>query len=152
MVHPNSLKALEPFRRGHDPRRDTRGRRPGSTTIKEWWNTLLAEDSDGIPKYTLQDIRSFTDAPDDDPAVSPAKRIAARHILEMEAGGRTGRELTALMFDRTEGKAAAYLTLTAESADLSKRVVLVHKTELDAQEAARLLPSSELDDEQAVDL
>ena len=122
--HPNSLANLDPFKPGHDARRNTRGRRPGSTTIKEWWNTLLAEDDDGIPKYTLENIRSFTNAPDDDPDVSTAKRIAARHILEMEAGGRTGRELAALIFDRTEGKAPAYVTLHAADCK-PKRIILI---------------------------
>ncbi len=162
MVHPNSLKNLEPFKPGHDARRNVKGRRPAGAVLREWWSALSHEE-DGKARYTQQQIRAFADAADDDANVTPLKRIAARHLLEMGAGGRTGREISSLMFDRTEGRAPNFVTLRQESTDLPpKRIILICQTEaerqearaeLDAQDAraqdARALPSS--DDEQAVD-
>ena len=48
--------------------------------------------------------------------------------------------MASLLFDRTEGKAPSYVTLSAESADLTKRITLIHRTESDAQDA--MLPES----------
>ena len=56
------------------------------------------------------------DGPSDDESVSPAKRIAARHIVELVKGGRTGREIMASVFDRTEGRPSQSLQISGSLA------------------------------------
>jgi len=137
--HPNSLAALRAheFKSGAEWNGNTKTRRCGAS-IKEWWNALSKENDDGVAKYTMEQIEDITNAPADDPKVSPAKRIAARHIIEMAKGGRTGREITALVFDRTEGKAPQQLHMTGGPE--VKRIILMGQDELPA-----LPPADEVD-------
>ena len=135
-TNPNSLANLSPFKSGADWKGNAKGGRRLGATLKDWWNALAREDEDGVPKYTMKQIAEIADAADDDPMVSPAKRIAARHLLEMARGGRTGREITALVFDRTEGKAPQSLNLTAGPE--VKRIVLVDERMIVADDIARL--------------
>ena len=81
-----------------------KGRPRIGMSIREWWNQLSAEDEDGQPRYTVAEIRAIADAKDDDPKISVTKRAAARQLLEMAKGGRQGREIAQLVFDRTEGR------------------------------------------------
>ena len=103
---PASLAAIAPhqFRSGAEWNGNRNGGRKIGGSVREWWNALSREDGDGKPKYTVAQIKRIADAKDDDKNISAAKRIAARHILEMMGGGRTGREVSAMIFDRTEGK------------------------------------------------
>ena len=106
-----SMAGLTPFKSGAEWNGNHRGGKIGAS-VREWWNNLCRENEDGVAKYSMQDIKKIIDAPADDKKVSPAKRIAARHILEMTKGGRTGREVSALVYDRTEGKAPQSVNLT----------------------------------------
>lgn len=33
-----------------------RGRRRAAASIREWWNTLMEEDDQGAPRYTVRDL------------------------------------------------------------------------------------------------
>ena len=105
--NPNSQAALAPhqYKRGAEWTGNRKGGRRFGGTLRDWWNALGIEDEDGVPKYTLDEIAAFADAPGDDKSVSQAKRIAARHHIEMAKGGRLGREVLSLLYDRTEGRA-----------------------------------------------
>jgi len=81
-----------------------RGSQRGSASVREYWNVLLAENADGVPRFTLTDLWCITEAPNDDKKVSNAKRIAARQIIEAVKGGRSGFEALSMIFDRTEGR------------------------------------------------
>ena len=92
---------------------NARGRPRGGATVREWWNRLLDEDDQGRPKFTVQALWNIAEAENDDPDVSPTKRIAARSILDMIKGGRTGREALAQLFDRTEGRPSQSVNINA---------------------------------------
>jgi len=102
----NSLNALKPnqYKSGAEWKGNAKGGRRLGATVRDWWNSLAREDENGVPKYTLAEIEAFADAPSDDESISPAKKIAARHITELVKGGRVGREIMHLIFDRTEGR------------------------------------------------
>ena len=91
---------------------NSRGRPRASATVREWWNRLLEEDDDGNPKFTVSEIWHLAEAKNDDKTISPAKRIAARMITEMVNGGRQGREVLALLFDRSEGRPSQNVNLS----------------------------------------
>ena len=93
-----------PFKKGQSG--NPAGSKRATTTLRQWWNWLLREDDQGKPKYTVADIWLFAEAENNDPNISPAKRIAARHIIEAVEGGSRGIEVVKLIFDRTEGKPA----------------------------------------------
>ncbi len=69
------------------------GRPRIGASICEWWNRLAEEDEDGKPSFTVAQLHEIANAPDDDPKISAPKRIAARHILDLIEGGKTGRQL-----------------------------------------------------------
>ena len=119
----NQRANLKPFEAGDGWRGNAKGGRRLGATVKDWWNALGREDDDGVPKYTMAEIKNIADAPDGDAKVSPAKRIAARHVIEMAAGGRTGREVSAMLFDRTEGRPSQHISV--DSGPELKRIVLV---------------------------
>ena len=73
--------------------------------------------------------------------MSPAKKIAAQHLVEMARGGRTGREITALVFDRTEGKAPQNLNLTG--GPTVKRIVLSDERALPVIDNTKLLEADD---------
>ena len=104
----NTASKAHWFKPGHSGNPDGR---PAGTSIREWWNYLLAE-NEGIPKYTVRDLWAIREAPDDDPKVSTAKRIAAAMIIDALKGGRRAIEVTALIFDRTEGRPAQTVNLS----------------------------------------
>ncbi len=140
--HPNSLANLGPaYKRGAEWTGNAKGGRRLGATIKDWWNALSREDENGVPKYTMKQIAAFADAPDDDPKVSSAKKIAAQHLVEMARGGRYGREITALVFDRTEGKAPQNVNLTGGPA--VKRIVLSDERILPVIDNAKLLEATD---------
>ena len=101
------------------------GAKRGCASIREHWNALLGENADGEPKYTLTDLWHITEAPNDDPKISTARRIAAKQIIEAVKGGRHGLDVIQAIFDRTEGKAPMRLSLTGGPEQ--KRIVLVHE-------------------------
>ena len=125
--HPNSMANLRRFKSGSEWNGNKNSRRLGAT-VREWWNALSKENDDGKPKYSMQDIEAIMTAPADDPDVSPAKRIAARHIIEMAKGGRTGAEISRMVFDRTEGKAPQQLHMT--TGPEVKRIILMGEGDL----------------------
>ena len=47
------------------------------TTLKEWWNSLAGENSNGTPRYTMAQIKAIAN----DPAVCIGKRTAARNFV-----------------------------------------------------------------------
>ena len=124
-----------PFKAGDGWAGNKLTRRLGAS-IKDWWNALSKENEDGHPKYTMAQIGAFANAPLEDTKVSPAKRIAARHIIEMAQGGRTGREITALVFERTDGKAPQHFSVSGGPE--VKRVILMDQAEV----IQRALPES----------
>ena len=81
-------------------------------TLKMWWSTLAAENEFGIPKYTLQMLKEISGADDDDANVSITKRVAAQNWIDMAKGGRDGRDMLSLLFDRTEGRPNQSVALT----------------------------------------
>ncbi len=91
-----------------------RGRRRAAASIREWWNTLMEEDDQGAPRYTVRDLWNIAEAAADDRTMPPAKRAAARMVLELVKGGRAAREVAALIFDRTEGRRAQSINLSAQ--------------------------------------
>jgi len=121
--HPNSLANLRRFKAGAEWEGNKAGARRCGATIREWWNNLTKEDANGKPKYSMEQIAAITNAPADDTEVSPAKRIAARHIVEMAKGGRTGAEISRMVFDRTEGKAPQHVSVSGGPE--VKRIVLI---------------------------
>ncbi len=125
--HPNSLKNLKPYKPGAEWTGGGGSKRVGAS-LREWWNSLAHEDADGNPRYTQEQIRAFADAPDDDKKVSPMKRAAARHLIEMGTGGRTGREVSAMMFDRVEGRPSQHISV--DSGPEVKRIVLMDQQAL----------------------
>ena len=131
----NSQANLRPhqFKSGAEWNGNAKGGRRLGATVRDWWNSLSRENDDGVPKYSMKQIEAFADAPSDDESVSPAKKIAARQIVEMAKGGRTGREIMALVFDRTEGRAPQSLNLTAGPE--MKRIILVDERAVAVHEA-----------------
>ena len=99
------------------------GAKRGCASIREHWNALLGENADGEPKYTLTDLWHITEAPNDDPKISTARRIAAKQIIEAVEGGRHGLDVIQAIFDRTEGKAPMRLSLSGGPEQ--KRIILM---------------------------
>ena len=121
VMHPATRESLKPydFRPGN---KYGKGAKRVGESIRGWWNALTYEADDGTAAFTLKDIKGFANAREDSKQVSPAKRIAAKHILEMMAGGRTGREVSSLVFDRTEGKAPQSISI--EGGPEVKQIIL----------------------------
>ena len=89
-----------------------RGRSKTAASIREWWNVLCEENEDGSAKYTVRDLWHIAEAEDNDETVPATKRIAARQIIEAIKGGREGREIVSMIFDRTEGRPGQDLHVT----------------------------------------
>ncbi len=130
MTTTKSIANLRPFKSGSEWTGNVKGGRRLGATVRDWWNALSREDENGVAKYTMDDIEAIRAAPKDDPKVSPAKRIAATHICEMVRGGRTGREISALVFDRTEGRAPQQLHMTGGPE--VKQIILMDQAALPA--------------------
>ena len=109
--HPNTIAARKPFKSGKDWNGKGGGPSAGMT-LKMWWSTLAAENEFGIPKYTLQMLKEISGADDDDANVSITKRVAAQNWIDMAKGGRDGRDMLSLLFDRTEGRPNQSVALT----------------------------------------
>ena len=62
--------------------------------------------------FTVRDLWQIREATDDDRTVPAAKRIAAAMIIDALKGGRRAIEVTALIFDRTEGRPSQSLNLS----------------------------------------
>ena len=120
--HPNTLANLQPFKKGKEWT-GRKGSRPCGLLVKRYWNELMEEDDDGVPKYTLNQFQKIAGAKPNSKIVSMAKRIAARNLIDAMEGGSKGREILSLMFDRIEGKAPQSLNLTG-GPDV-KRIILV---------------------------
>ena len=110
-----------------------KGSQRAGESILEHWNALLAEHEDGTGKHTVADIRKIAEAEDDDPKISPARRIAAGQIIDAIKRGRRGLESLQLFFDRTLGKAPLSLNLTAGPE--MKRIILMDQQAVVVQEA-----------------
>ena len=65
-----------------------KGRPTVGASIHEWLHVLAEENEDGTPKFTIDEIRALTEAPDSDRSVSAAKRAAAQQLLAMTKEGR----------------------------------------------------------------
>lgn len=115
--HPNSKKALAEngFKPGFDPKRNLRGRPKIGATLRLWLHVLAEENDEGEPLYTLADIQTIADAPDDDKKIPVMKRAAAQVLVDICKGGKDAREALTLLLDRTEGRPSQNVNISADT-------------------------------------